>query len=83
MPTNPIDAKRIADRTMQLIGDLDRARTAAEVKRLCGDWFEFADAMRVCRAIREHVIDKRRGLLAELEPMSRPADRKMAAAGAD
>lgn len=77
------DAKAIADRTMRLIGALDAARSAAEVRRLCEAWFDWADGIGVCRQIRQHVADKRRTLLAELEPSSRPADRKAAAAGAD
>lgn len=75
------DPKQIADRTMRLIGALDAARSPAEVKRLCGDWFAWADGAGVCRQIREHVIDKRKGLLAGMEPEPRPVDRKAAAAG--
>jgi hypothetical protein len=74
------DPKTISDRTMLLIGALDRTSSPREVKQLCVDWFAWADQARVCRQIREHVLDKRKMLLAGMEPETRPMDRKSAAA---
>lgn len=54
-PTDPVTARRITDRTTQAIADIRAAATLDELATLRRDWLAYAEATKVCAAIREHV----------------------------
>ena len=75
--------RRCAEHTMGIIRAMDDATTPQALKRLHDDWLTHAQQNRVAPQIRQHMMDKYRGLLALFEIPDGPPDRKSAASGGD
>jgi len=70
----PEAAVRIAHHTAQIIDAMNRVADARAVKQLFDDYMKFARDHRVCSQIVQHMVDKRRILVGEMDrPKVKPA----------
>lgn len=60
-------AERIAYHTQEVIAALDAATTAPQVRQIFDDWARFAREHRVCAAIVDHMVAKRKALVGDFE----------------